>query len=71
MPFKKYMLLSYKPEEFLHVLSEEYMCKYVLTVRVVIFWGLCDKIVNKVVKIPWDFDIEKFYKPKLNVWLEN
>lgn len=68
MPFKKHMLLSYEPDEAFFVLSDEYFGDYILTVRVVTFWGLFDRVVKMKVKIPWNCDVKAFYEPKLNVW---
>lgn len=40
-----------------------------LTVRVVDWWGLRDRIIKTRVEIDFNFDVCGFYEPKLNQWL--
>ena len=60
------MLLDYKMEDF-QALNAEGL-GYILTVRIVSWWGLSDKICRMKVQVPFNVCAEAFYKPKLNVW---
>lgn len=39
-----------------------------LTVRVVSWWGLRDRIITYSVTVPWSMCSHAFYEPKLNKW---
>jgi hypothetical protein len=69
-PFKKYMLLDFDTEIKYGIWGDRITSQpWVLTIRVIDWWGLRDRIVKKKVSIDFDFDVYGFYNPKLNVWL--
>ncbi len=66
MPFKKHMLLDYRLGDYQALNTDSF--EWILTVRVVSWWGLSDRIVKMKVDVPFEVSGEAFYKPKLNVW---
>lgn len=63
----KYRLLKYEMEEYQALNSNG--IGYVLTIEDISWWGLSKKIVKHRVTVPYDMDVDKFYQPKLNVWI--
>lgn len=67
MPFKKYRLLNYEPEDFQALNANGW--GYTLTVEVWSWWGL-RKMITKVNKLlPYHMSAEKFWGEKLNKWI--
>lgn len=66
MPFKKHMLLNYKPETF-QALNVDGIT-YELTVKLSTWWGLRVRIIKHLVTANYGFDADQFYLHKLNVW---
>lgn len=69
MPFKKLMLLKYESLPGV-IYGERSPGEIVtLTVRVVTWWGLVDRIKKYNVTVPWSMSSVQFYEPKLNQWV--
>ncbi len=72
MPFKKYMLLKYDAVIKMGIFGDRITTQpWELTIRVIDWWGLRDRIIKSVIEIPFEFDVYGFYEPKLNKWLTN
>lgn len=69
-PFKKIMLLKYEPVPELGIYGERITSSpWELTIRVIDWWGLRDRIIKTEVQVPFSLDVVGFYEPKLNAWL--
>jgi len=69
-PFKKYMLLDFDTVVKYGIWGDRITSQpWELTIRVVDWWGLRDRVVKKKVDIDFNFDVYGFYNPKLNIWL--
>lgn len=70
MAFRKIMLLKYEPVIKMGIWGDRVTSQpWELTIRIVDWWGLRDRIVKRSVDIPFEFDTYEFYEPKLNKWL--
>jgi len=60
------MLINYEPDTYQALNNPGW--GYILTVKVIRWWGLSDKIVKIPVQVPYHVNADDFYRPKLNVW---
>lgn len=68
--FKKIMLLTFEPVPEHGIYGDSVNSSpWLLTIRVVDWWGLRDRIVKAKVQVPFSCDVYKFYETKINVWL--
>ncbi len=62
----KYRLLDYTPSPFQALNADGW--GYTLTIEDWSWWGLRKRIVTKEVLVPYNCDVDKFFKPKIDVW---